>query len=58
MTSLDGSAQLFHQEEGMSEQQKRLIKKMPLLGEPELIWRSVTGPIGISGGSSDVLVGE
>jgi hypothetical protein len=35
MTSLYGSEQLVYHKEGMSEQQKRLIKKMPLLGETE-----------------------
>jgi hypothetical protein len=35
MTSLDGSEQLVHHE-GLSEQKKWLIKKMPLLRETEI----------------------
>jgi hypothetical protein len=35
MTSLVGNEQLVHQVEGMSEQQKKLIKMIPLLGGTE-----------------------
>jgi hypothetical protein len=52
MKSLDGHELLVFQEEGMSDQQKRLVKKRLLLGE------TVIGPAGTNGGGFDVPVGE
>jgi hypothetical protein len=53
MKSLDGHESFVLQEERMSDQQKRLLRKR-LLGETGLIWGSVIGPAGTSGGGFDV----
>jgi hypothetical protein len=49
--SLDGGEQLAHQDEEISDNQKRLVKNRPLL-------RENVGSAGASGGGSDVSVGE
>jgi hypothetical protein len=57
MKSLDRRESPVHLEEGMFDQQKRLLKNRPLQRETGLIWVSVIGPAGASGGS-DVPTGE
>jgi hypothetical protein len=58
MKSLDGHESLILEEERMSDQQKRVVKKRLLLGETGLICGSVIGPAGTSSGEFDVPVGE
>jgi hypothetical protein len=57
MKSLDGHELLVLHKEGMLDEQKRLVKKRLLLGETGLVWGSVIGPAGTSGGGFDVPVG-
>jgi hypothetical protein len=57
MKPLDGHESLVLQEEGMSDQQKRLVKKS-FFGEIGLIWGSVVGPPGTIGGGFGVPVSE
>jgi hypothetical protein len=54
MISFEGSEQSVRQEK-ISDQQKRLVKKKPLLGDTEgLAGGSVADPAGTSHGGSDV----